>query len=200
MGSRERIRAAVEHRTPDQVPIDFGGRRSSGIMAIAYRKLREYLGLPKRLVKVYDFIQQLAVIDDDVYERFPTDIVDMSRVFCMDDKGWKEWTLPDGSPCLIPDYIDVRREGKGWALYNHLGAKAGVMPESSLYFDQILWPYAEEIPERFDDFADAIVGQMWGAAPTPPQGLTPEVVASMVRAYRERHATAINFAFGGSLY
>jgi uroporphyrinogen-III decarboxylase len=41
MTSRERVRAALAHQQPDRVPVDFGAHRSSGIMAIAYRKLRQ---------------------------------------------------------------------------------------------------------------------------------------------------------------
>jgi hypothetical protein len=33
VNSRERVLAAIEHRPVDRVPIDFGGHRSSGIVA-----------------------------------------------------------------------------------------------------------------------------------------------------------------------
>ncbi len=45
MTSKERVMAALEHREPDKVPVDFSGHRSSGIMAIAYAKLKEHLGI-----------------------------------------------------------------------------------------------------------------------------------------------------------
>jgi len=45
--SRERVMAAVDHREPDRVPIDLGGHRSSGIMAIAYAKLKETWALDR---------------------------------------------------------------------------------------------------------------------------------------------------------
>ncbi len=45
MTSRERVHAAVTHQEPDRVPIDLGGMRSSGIMAKAYSRLTNYLGL-----------------------------------------------------------------------------------------------------------------------------------------------------------
>ena len=38
MTPRERVMAAVSHRRPDRVPVDFGGHRSSGIAAIAETK------------------------------------------------------------------------------------------------------------------------------------------------------------------
>ena len=69
MTSRERVLAALAHRQPDRVPLDFGGHRSSGIAALAYPQLRAALGLPPRTVRVYDPVQQLAIIDEDVLDR-----------------------------------------------------------------------------------------------------------------------------------
>jgi uroporphyrinogen decarboxylase len=43
--SRERVLAAINHKEPDRVAVDFGGHRSSGIMAIAYARLKKYLGI-----------------------------------------------------------------------------------------------------------------------------------------------------------
>ena len=56
MTSRERVLAALNHREPDRVPIDFSGHRSSGIAAMAYPKLRKFLGLPSKPVRVYDVV------------------------------------------------------------------------------------------------------------------------------------------------
>ena len=86
MTSRERVLAALDHRQPDKVPIDFGGHRSSGIAAMAYPKLRRALGLPPRPIRVYDPLQQLAIIDDDVLERFRVDTIELGRGFALDDK------------------------------------------------------------------------------------------------------------------
>ena len=66
--SRERILTALNHKTPDRIPIDFSGHRSSGIAAVVYPKLRRLLGLPEKTVRVYDVIQQLAIIDEDVLD------------------------------------------------------------------------------------------------------------------------------------
>ena len=63
MSPRSRILAALNHRLPDRVPIDLSGHRSSGISAIAYTKLRRFLKLPPKPIRVYDPIQQLAVVD-----------------------------------------------------------------------------------------------------------------------------------------
>jgi uroporphyrinogen decarboxylase len=90
MNSRERVNAALAHGTVDRVPIDFGGHRSSGIMAIAYARLRKALGLSDRPIRVYDVVQQLAIVDEDVLDRFGVDTVEMGRGFSKGDGDWKE--------------------------------------------------------------------------------------------------------------
>ena len=76
MTSRERVLTALNHREPDRIPVDLSGHRSSGISAIAYAKLRDYLGLEKRPLRVYDPVQQLAIVDDDVLDRFGIDTIE----------------------------------------------------------------------------------------------------------------------------
>src|SRR5512133_1049895 len=98
MTSRERVLTALNHRQPDRVPLDLGGHRSSGIAAMAYARLRNFLGLPKKVIRVYDVVQQLAIIDEDVLSLFGVDTIELGRGFAHDDKWWKEWELPDGSP------------------------------------------------------------------------------------------------------
>ncbi len=200
MTPRERVQAALRHQQPDQIPVDFGSHRSSGIMAIAYHRLRDYLGLPKRPAKVYDFIQQLAFIEDDVLERFPSDVIDLSRPYCQDDSGWKEWVLPNGEACLIPKYVDVRKEDGDWWLYNDYGRKCGVMRAGSLYFDQVLWPYQDGIPEGAPDYREQAPAQMWAAVPTPPKGAGLEEMVARAKRLRDSTDRAINYIFGGNLY
>jgi uroporphyrinogen decarboxylase len=95
MTSRERILAALNHNQPDRVPVDFSGHRSSGIAAMAYPKLREFLGLPPGPIRVYDVIQQLAVIDEDMLDRFSVDTIELGRGFALDEGSWSPWTLPE---------------------------------------------------------------------------------------------------------
>lgn len=66
MNSRERIRAAVNHKEPDMLPIDFDAMRSTGINAIAYNHLTDYLGYKDKKAKVYDIFQQLADPDMEI--------------------------------------------------------------------------------------------------------------------------------------
>jgi uroporphyrinogen decarboxylase len=65
---------ALDHREPDRVPRDLGGSRSTGIHAVAYAALRRGLGLPDAPIRIGDFHQQLAEVDDDVVEALGLDV------------------------------------------------------------------------------------------------------------------------------
>ncbi len=69
MTSRERVRAAVMHQQPDRIPIDFGGMRSTGIMAVAYHRLKEHLGISGGETFVYDVTQNLAQPEPELQSR-----------------------------------------------------------------------------------------------------------------------------------
>ena len=69
MTSRERVLAAVGHEETDRPPIDFGGMRSTGIMAMAYNRLKSHLGMSHDTLQ-YDVVQGLAQPDWEIVERF----------------------------------------------------------------------------------------------------------------------------------
>jgi uroporphyrinogen decarboxylase len=71
MTSRQRVLAALNHQTPDRVPIDLGGNQT-GIHKFAYQALLEHLGLHDDL-KIMDAVQQLARPCEAVLERFHVD-------------------------------------------------------------------------------------------------------------------------------
>lgn len=45
MNSRDRILAAIQHKTPDRIPVDLGATPSTGISVVAYHNLIKYLGM-----------------------------------------------------------------------------------------------------------------------------------------------------------
>ena len=59
MTSRERIIATINHQTPDRIPIDLGATGQTGISVCALTKLRDYLGLPKQDIDVFEISQIL---------------------------------------------------------------------------------------------------------------------------------------------
>ena len=202
MTPRERVLAALDHRQPDKVPIDFGGHRSSGIAAMAYAKLRKALALPPRPIRVYDPVQQLAIIDDDVLERFRVDTIELGRGFALDDKCWADWTLPDGTPCQMPVWALPERQEKQWVLRSQSGRVLARMPDGAIYFEQCYWPYLEE--DDFDRLPEALGENMWCAVQSPPGPLVAgpdgqRVLAEGARQLRAKTDRAIIGLFGGNL-
>jgi uroporphyrinogen decarboxylase len=72
--SRRRVEAALNHQEPDCVPYDLGGSILTGIHEKAYRRLRQYLGLPETQLEIEDPIQQLARVHEDVKQRLGVDV------------------------------------------------------------------------------------------------------------------------------
>ena len=69
-----RINTALRHAQPDRTPADLGGHFSSGMMAKAYIELRRALGLPPSRLYIYDFVQQLALVEADIFDRIGGDV------------------------------------------------------------------------------------------------------------------------------
>jgi len=198
MTHRERVLAALNHREPDRVPIDLSGHRSSGISAIAYPKLRAALGLPPKPIRVYDIIQQLAIVDEDVLERFGVDTVELGRGFALDEDDWADWTLPDGTPCKVPAWSVPERDGNRWVIRSASGRVIAAMPDGALYFEQTHWPFLEK--ENLDALGEAFAESMWTAIASPPgPSVSDEELAAGARALRQSTDRAIIGLFGGNL-
>jgi uroporphyrinogen decarboxylase len=65
---------ALNHQEPDKIPFDLGGTVLTSINIHAYRKLRQFLGLPEKEIDVMDVFQQMAVVDDDVRQILGVDV------------------------------------------------------------------------------------------------------------------------------
>jgi uroporphyrinogen decarboxylase len=200
MTSRERIRCALNHHEPDRVPLDLGAHRSSGISAIAYPRLRAALGLEPRPVYVYDPIQQLAIVDEDVLDLIGADAVELGRGFCHEEKWWADWTLPDGAPCKMPVWALPERRGAEWVFRAPAGHVMARMPEGAQHFDQTWWPFLNG-EEDLSRIAALYPEHMWTgiASPPGPSISSPEQFAEGARRLRAGTDRAIVGLFGGNL-
>ena len=198
MESRERILAALEHRQTDRVPIDFSSHRSSGIAAMAYPKLRKCLGLPAKSIRVYDVIQQLAVVDEDVLDRFGVDTIELGRGFAIDDDSWSQWTLPDGTDCFVPAWTKIEREKGRWLIRSETGQVLAHMPDGTLYFEQTHWPLLDT--NSSDTIEKALEECMWTGVAGPPGPVSFEQLTEGAKALRKKTNKAIVGLFGGNLF
>jgi len=207
MNSRQRVIASLSHQQPDKVAIDFGGHRSSGIAAITYAKLKKALGIPSGDIYVYDMVQQLAIVEPEVLDAVGADVVELGRAFLQKNSDWKDWVLPNGTPCKIPGYINIEKRADDWFLLSNDGVDLGIMKKGCLYFEQIFWPWETvdfENQHEFD-FEYAFANSMWLSTPTPG-GHIPltdkgcKELAEGARKLRESTDRAILGIFGGNLF
>ena len=202
--SQERVIAALEHRQPDRVPIDLGGHRSSGMMAIAYHRLKQHLGITSGDIYVYDIVQQLAIIEPEVLDRFGIDTIELGRGFALQPEDWRPWILPDGTPCQVPAHIEPVRVGDDWHLYHQDGTLIGIQKAGMLYFEQTCFPLMDSDDDRFVDLDTPLEKVIWAARGTPPApiGYDPVGLAQLAegaRALRNSTDRAIIGLFGGNL-
>ena len=203
MNSRERVLMALNHREPDRIPVDLSGHRSSGIAAMAYGRLRRHLGLEARPIRVYDPVQQLAVVDEDVLQRFGVDTIELGRAFALEDQWWTDWVLPDGSPCLMPAWARPERSNGEWVLRAPTtGRVTARMPPGVLFFEQACFPFAEH--DDLDRIEAALDEVMWVSAASPPGPIAAgaggiQRLAEGAQRLRRQTDRAIIGLFGGNL-
>jgi uroporphyrinogen decarboxylase len=146
VNSRERVLAAIHHEIPDRVPVDLGGMRSTGIMALCHARLRQSLDLSGGDIHVFDVMQQLALVEEPILQRFGCDVVILDRGAL---GPWQDGVLPDGTPVQLPADFKSEPDGEGGHYWIRDGIRASHMPASSHYFDSIYHPLAEA--ESIDD-------------------------------------------------
>jgi uroporphyrinogen decarboxylase len=207
MNSRERVMAAMEHKQPDRVPIDFGAHRSSGINAMAYARLKKRLKVSSGDIYVYDLVQQLAIVEKPVLDYFRADAIEMGRGFMLDDSEWKDWTLPDGTPCKVPRFVNLEKAGDDWHILAPDGRRVGVQKKGCVFFEQTYWPLKETDFEHFDfsSIAEQFKNTSWTGVATPGAHLALDEkglrqLAAGAKKLRESTDRAIIGLFGGNLF
>ncbi len=147
MTSRERVVAALNHQTPDRVPIDLGGCGQTGMQVSVVYKLRQALKLdpPGTPVKVTCVFQMLGEIKPDLLAAVGGDVVGVGlpyTFFGAKIDKWKEWTTFDGTPVLIPDSFNTQPDARGDLLQYPQGdfsaPPCAKMPKGGFYCDSIV--------------------------------------------------------------
>jgi len=191
MTSRERVLAALRHEEADRVPIDLGSHRSTGIHIGTLYRLRRHLGLEERRLRLYDVMQQLGDVDEDVLDRFHADVVQIHRLqpaFGFRIDRWKEMDLPDGTPALVPlEYSPRPAPEGGWYLDSPDGWRY-YMPSDANYFEALEPP----LPEPTERDIDALP---WSDI----EDEDIEFVVRQARRLREESDRASLVIFGGNI-
>jgi uroporphyrinogen decarboxylase len=177
MNSRERVLSSLHHKEPDRVPVDLGGMRSTGIMGIAYNKLKRHLGIVEGETRIYDITQQLAEPEEKILRILGVDCIDVARTLPPAGPAkisWTPWRLPDGSDAMVPSAFSAEAtvitvsaateyegrvklvpDGKGGWLLKEGSLVRLAMPKGSLFFDDVYHPLEKaETKKEVDAFFD----------------------------------------------
>lgn len=147
MSSRQRVKLTLDHKEPDQIPVDLGGSLVTGMHVTTVYLLRQALGLDRlgTPVKVIEPYQMLGEIKPDLMEALGTDVIGLGgtrTMFGFKNEGWKTWTTFDGTPVLIPEGFNTNPEPNGDILMYPEGDRSappsGRMPKGGWYFDAIV--------------------------------------------------------------
>ncbi len=160
MTSRERIIASINHIQPDKVPIDLGSSTVTGISAIAYNNLKNYLKIDGR-TRVFDVVQQLANVDMEVIDKLGVDALDINRV-SVEGNEWYDVELSDGSLAQYPSWFQpVRAEDGSWYTTDKSGTLISKKAAGSAFFDQMYFPWENGYPDSLDNLKDALKKISW---------------------------------------
>lgn len=140
MDSRQRLLTTLEHREPDRVPYDLGSTQVTGIHVVAYRGLREALGLPAVTPTICDEVQGLALPDDDLLDRLGADVRGLFPLNSHNDRVPERIRrVPKGEDEEVEAFVDE------WGITQHRPYPGG------LYFTAVQHPL--DGPITADDVA-----------------------------------------------
>jgi hypothetical protein len=145
MTSKDRVLASLAHRQPDAVPVDFGSTAVTGIHVAALAALRDYYGLERRPVKVYEPYQMLGIIEEDLKHIMGIDVEGIpapETLFGFRNENWKSWRLDSGLEVLVSEHFQTDKTPEGDTLIYPKGDRtappSGRMPKNGFYFDSIV--------------------------------------------------------------
>ena len=146
MNSKERVLAAINHKEPDAIPVDFGATPVTGVHVQAIERLRTHYGLEKRPVKVIEPYQMLGEVDIDLREVLGVDVIGLSpknNMFGFDNGApFKEFKTFWGQVVLVPQNFNATIDTNGDLLIYPEGdisaPASGKMPKSGYFFDAII--------------------------------------------------------------
>ena len=199
MNSRERVLSSINHIEPDKIPFDLGGTSVTGISAMAYNKLKKKLKIDAP-TRIYDVVQQLAMVDQQLVDSFGIDVLDISRLF-MEDRTWHPFTLGDESSGEIPDWFKPERAEDGsYFVKDSQGRVMARMPPGGMCFDQACFPWEDGSPDDLSSIGEAFKSVNWTAhSHTSFIDLKDEELRARTRQLRETTDKAIAMSGGVKL-
>lgn len=144
MTSRERVKTALNHQSPDRIPIDFGSTSVTGIHCKVVEALRDYYGLEKHPVHIIEPFQMLGEVEPDLQEAIGIDCVSVfgpRNMFDIDESKLHLQRTPWGQEVMIASGIDLTTDKEGdvyiYAKGDRTFPPSAVMPSNCYFIDAV---------------------------------------------------------------
>jgi len=142
--SKHNFKETINHRQPDRVVVDFGSTAVTGIHVFIVEKLREYYGLEKRPVRVFEPYQMLGEIDDELMDAMGINVTGLfgeNNMFGIKNSHWRIHKTPWGQEVMFPGEFNCTYTVNGDILIHPEGdtsvPPSAVMPKSGYFFDAL---------------------------------------------------------------
>ena len=152
MSSKERLKTTLSHKAPDRIPIDFGGVSVTGMHYSCVSALRDYYGLEKHPITVFEPFQMLGLIEEDLKRAIGIDgegVYSRNNMFGIPNRDYKEWRQDNGDVVLVAGGFNTTDGANGEHYIYPCGdmscAPCAKMPKNGYYFDSVVRQ------EPFDD-------------------------------------------------
>ncbi|MEX1118029.1 MAG: uroporphyrinogen decarboxylase family protein [Terrimicrobiaceae bacterium] len=164
MNSRERLRASINHQTPDRLPVDFGGSFITGIHCSVLEALRKHYGLDERPVKICEPYQMLGLVEEDLRSAMGIDtepVFPNRTIFGFVNENWKLWRTPWGQEVEVSGAFEVDERPDGIYIYpqgDRSVPPSGHLPQTGFFFDSIIrqQPFDEDnlvVEDNLEEFS-----------------------------------------------
>jgi hypothetical protein len=143
MDSRDKILKALNHEE-GPLPVDFDSTAVTGIHVSVVKALRDYYGLTKGPVKVWEPYQMLGLVEDDLKEALGIDTEGLKppqTLFGFPNENWKQWKTPWQQVVLVPEKFEVTQDCNGCYIHpqgDKTAAPSGHLPNTGYFFDAII--------------------------------------------------------------
>jgi uroporphyrinogen decarboxylase len=124
---------ALEHKEPDRVPFDLGATYVTGIHRLAYNRWRKALGLPEVETNIFEMLQQLVRVDDDMVRALGVDVRPVT---------------PGGS---LTFHLEIKDRGDSTYFYDEWGIGWRMPKDGGMYYDMFDHPLAGDISDEAID-------------------------------------------------
>ena len=144
MTSKERVRAAIDHRQPDRLPVDFGSTFITGIHCSVVAGLRDHYGLERRPVTVCEPFQMLGLVEEDLLDALGVDVASIfprNTILGFPNEDWKPWRCPWGQEVLMSGHFQAVERPDGVYAFPKGDATAEpsvLMPAGGWFFDSLI--------------------------------------------------------------